>query len=191
MRLNATDKKSVDDVGFTGPLAGRYHVVVSNVDATCVKFPKAIVVEFEVLAGTTPGQVGRKHLEFMSLAEAAQDRLLRLALAIGILLPGEERDVVFGEAIGKQIVIQLEDHTYQGKTTRRIPFAGFWPLDHKDHLDVPRDQEAIKDHKEGKPPACLRGNGAAVGASRQPDTQAETVAPGAHALGGGDDWASL
>lgn len=187
MKLNAKDKKSVDDVGFAEPLPGRYHVVVSNVDASCVKFPKAIVVEFEVLAGTTPGQVGRKHLEFLSLAEAAQDRLLRFALATGILLPGEERDVVFSESTGKQVIIELEDHTYQGKTTRRIPFAGFWPIGHKDHLDVPINQEALKAHKEGKRLATSAGNWTA----QHTDTQAEpAAATGTHALGG-DDWTTL
>lgn len=183
MRLNAREKKSVDDIGFTPPLPGRYHVMVVGVDASLSKFPKSIAIEFEVLAGTTPGQAGRKHTEFMSTAEAAQDRLLRLALATGILSPGEERDVVFQEAVGRQIIIELESHEYQGKTTRRVPFAGFWPIGHKDQSDVPLDQEALKGHKAGRTVAAAAG---------EPVTQAPAAAAsGATKASGAGSWDDL
>lgn len=54
--LGAKNVQSEDDIqGNARPLPGRYHVIVKEVDESLEKIEK-IIVEFEVLAGTTPGQ---------------------------------------------------------------------------------------------------------------------------------------
>jgi hypothetical protein len=145
MRLDASAGKSIDDFGSAAVAPGLYHVMVKNVDESMTKYPSKIVAEFEVLSGTTSGQEHKTHTEWFSVAtDGAMRRVLRLALALGLLRPGEEKDVSFGDAIGKQIIIEIEQQEYEGKKYLRIAFMGMWPIDHPDVRHVPLHAEMLK-----------------------------------------------
>lgn len=122
--------------------------MIKDVDESFEKYD-SVLVDFEALAGTTPGQVGRTHLEFFSTKEKALPRLQRLALAVGLLKPDEpEKEVQFSDAIGRQLVIEIEENTYEkdGKTHEcvRIAFLGMWSSGNKAVADVPKDAESLK-----------------------------------------------
>jgi len=168
VRLDAEQTQSEDDVkGFSRPLAGRYHVVVKDVDESHEKFENSIPVEIEVLKGTTPGQEGKLHTEFFSISEKAIDRLLRFSLTTGIVRPGEKKDVSISDAVGRQLIVELEDHSYEknGEVKKgvRISFLGMWSVGNDEVKDVPKDKEALKLGTESKPVAAasdqLKRNG--------------------------------
>jgi hypothetical protein len=190
--LGSKGVKSEDDLGGnTRPLAGRYHVVVKDVDETFEKFDK-VVVEFEVLAGTTPDQEGRTISEFFSLSEKALVRLQRLAIVLGLLKPDEEeKEVEFVQGEGRQLVIEVEDNEYEKdgekKKGVRVSFLGMWSLANKQVADVPRDEEAVKVSQlrqaEEKAPAPAKEDEKAPAAS-------SSDGPGG-ASGSDDKWADL
>jgi hypothetical protein len=143
--MGAKDVKSEDDIsGFQRPLPGRYHVVVKHVDESFKKFDK-VVVDFEVLAGTVPGMEGREITEFFACTEKAVPRLQRLALCLGVLRPGEaERDVEFSDAVGRDLVIEVEENKYTNKTTGkevegvRVGYLGMWSTNNAAVVVVPK-----------------------------------------------------
>jgi len=186
VRMNAANVKSEDDIsGFQKPLPGRYHVVVKHVDESFEKFDK-VLVDFEVLAGTTPGQEGRELTEFFACTEKAIPRLQRLALCLGLLTPGEpDKDVEFAEAVGRDLVIEIEENNYKDKTGKevngvRVGYLGMWSTGNKEVADVPK--------------ATISGGGGGgngnQAASTPPATPPATQAAAA-ASGGGGDWSDL
>lgn len=142
--LGATNVQSEDDIqGNARPLPGRYHAIVKEVDESMEKVDK-IIVEFEVLAGTTPGQEGRVVTEYFAVTEKAIPRLQRLAVTLGLLKPGEDdRNVLFSDAIGRDLVIEVEPNEYTNKEgkevkTVRVTYLGFWSTGNKAVADVPK-----------------------------------------------------
>jgi hypothetical protein len=150
VRLGAKDVRSEDDVqGTKLPKPGRYHVVVARVDESMEKGDK-IIVTFEVLAGTLPGQEDSQITEWFSTTEKALPRLKRFALAVGILKPGdEEKEITFVDATNRDLVVEVEDHTYTNKDgvekkSVRIPWVSFWSTDNAAVADVPKSEAALK-----------------------------------------------
>ena len=142
--LGATNVQSEDDIqGNARPLPGRYHAIVKEVDESMEKVDK-IIVEFEVLAGTTPGQEGRVVTEYFAVTEKAIPRLQRLAMTLGLLKPGEDdRNVLFSDAIGRDLVVEVEPNEYTNKEgkevkTVRVTYLGFWSTGNKAVADVPK-----------------------------------------------------
>lgn len=190
VRMGAKTVQSEDDIqGNARPLPGRYHAIVKHADDSFEKFDK-VIVEFQVLAGTTPGQEDRCISEFFATTEKAMPRLQRLALCTGLLNPGEEeKDISFSEAEGRQLVIEVEENRYEkddgngGKKTVegvRVGFLGMWSLNNKAVEDVPKNQEAIKLLAE------------ASGGSNPPRETATAGATTATAAStSGDKWADL
>lgn len=185
--LGATNVQSEDDIqGNARPLPGRYHVIVKEVDESMEKVDK-IIIEFEVLAGTTPGQEGRVVTEYFAITEKAIPRLQRLAMTLGLLKPGEDdRDVLFSDAIGRDLVVEVEPNEYTNKEgkevkTVRVTYLGFWSTSNKAVADVPK-YSAVNGASGGS-----SGNGASGGNGSQsiagPTT---TQAPPA-----ADKWAGL
>ncbi len=157
MRLSTRGRK-FEDIGAGGgdrPVAGRYHVVVKSVDNSHTTNPTSIPTEFEVLAGTAPGQEGKTTIEFFyydlkNVKDFARDRIIRFAQTCGLIGDNEDKDVDLLDAIGKQLVIQLVDDTYEDKKTgeerksvRIARDGGMWPLNHEDVREVPKSQAAI------------------------------------------------
>lgn len=178
MQLDNTQTKSVDELGNSTPLPGKYHALVKDVDETeAITKWNSVVVDFEILAGTVPGQEGKVIREFFP-ADASKpkglERLKRFAMSIGLLGAGEAKDVPFREGVGRQLVIEVETNTYQGKTRNRVSWAGIWPLGHGEVRDVPRDAQML---------AAARTPAAATTVG-----QAPAGAPAAAARGG---WGNL
>jgi hypothetical protein len=163
MELDLTDIGSEDDLkGQNAPLAGRYHVVVHEIDDTFERYDK-LIVTFKVLAGTTPEQEGKTHREFFSMSEKAMVRVKKLCLVTGVIKPGVKAEVDFRDLIGRQLVIELVDHEYEDrdgnkKETVQIAFLGMWSLSHADASDVPKDTEAIAAMKSGATTSTTTSN---------------------------------
>lgn len=182
--LGAKNIQNEDDVqGNPRPLPGRYHAIVKHVDESMEKFDK-VIVEFEVLAGTTPGQDGRVVSEFFAVTEKAVPRLQRLAIVLGLLRPGEaERDVSFVDGENRQLVIEVEENKYTNKDGKevnsvRVGYLGFWSLNNKAVDDVPKDAVALK----------LLDGGDRIPAGA---ATAATAAPAKSGGDGDDKWADL
>jgi hypothetical protein len=148
--LGTQNVNSEDDLDNNRALPGQYHVAVQSVDESFEKGDK-VIVEFQVLAGTTPGQTRKTITEYYSVSEKALPRLQRLALATGLLQPNEpEREVQLSDAEGRQLVIEVEEHSYEkkedGKTvdTVRISWMGMWSIGNPAVADVPKDGDALK-----------------------------------------------
>lgn len=146
VRFGTMDAKSEDDYqGFKRPLPGRYHVLVKEAQEKSAEDLKAdqdkVVIEFEVLAGTVPGQEGLTTTEFFTISEKALPRLKRFALCVGLIKPGEpERDVQFEECVGRDLVIELieKKSNKDGKTYINIDYMGMWSTGNKEVQDVPK-----------------------------------------------------
>lgn len=149
MKLDCTKYKTEDEARSSFVAPGRYHVQIQNADDSFTKYPNSVVVTFELLNGTVPGQDGKKHTEFFSTSEKALERLQCFAIAAGLVTPGEGREINFAtDAPSKQLVIELEENQYEKKdgskgTGRRITYKGMWSVGHKDVADVPKDREMI------------------------------------------------
>lgn len=149
MELNGQGYKKPDQSSgmYEPPLAGRYHARVKAADdsGTNPKYPGKIMVEFEVLAGTTPNQEGKTISLFVDTTRARNiERLVHLAIVLGLMKPNEKKDVQFIEALGRDCVIEAQDNEYTDKTgvqrkTRQIAWVGFWPVDDPDVADVPKN----------------------------------------------------
>jgi hypothetical protein len=193
--FGAEDVKSEDDIaGNARPVPGRYHAVVKDVKFQ-IKTPEKVieveedepfekvVVTFEALKGTVPGQENRELPEYFATSERAIERLRRLAIVLELLKPGEkEKQIRFSEAVGRQLVIEVEDNEYEkaGKTIKsvRVAYLGFWSVGNKEVADVPKDENALK---------------LASGGGRQEPSQegSQEAAPAAASSASDDKWADL
>jgi len=181
VRMGAKDVKSEDDIsGFQRPLPGRYHVVVKHVDETFEKFDK-VLIDFEILSGTVPDQQGRELTEFFACTEKAIPRLQRLALCLGLLQPGEpDRDVEFADAVGRDLVIEVEEHNYKDKSGKevngvRVGYLGMWSTGNEAVADVPK---AAVSREQATPERM----------TQQPTTQQPQQSA---ATGGGSEWDNI
>ena len=184
VRIGANNVKSEDDIsGFQRPLPGRYHVVVKHVDESFEKFDK-IVVDFEVLAGTVPDQQGRELPEFFACTDKAIPRLQRLALCVGLLQPGQpEADVEFTDAVGRDLVIEVEENNYKTKEGKevnsvRVGYLGMWST----------ANEAVKGVPKGTLP---EGGGGNQGATTGDGGGGNPTAIGGGAVNAGDEWSDI
>jgi len=124
-----------DSVYLSSP--GRYHLAIVDCDEDGMRLggknnKGEMVVEFEVLAGSVPNQEGLRHRSYFTKSAAAAWKILRLALAAGLITADEvekckaesrfpliefERDLK-----GKQMFAELVENTNpnNGKVSARI-----------------------------------------------------------------------
>lgn len=142
-RMNAGHVTSEDDLTGNYPKPGRYLVVVSGAEEK----PDQVSLTVEVLGGTVPGQAGKGLTETFNINEKQMPRLMKCAMALGLLKPGEDKDVDFRHAIGRPMVVQVElregrekgaDGKYKsnGKMYHNFTYDGMWRIDHPDVGDV-------------------------------------------------------
>lgn len=155
--------RTEDDFGGRArPAPGRYHAIISLAEEkeSKRKGTPGLEVEFEVVCDgmgpdkkKTAGQAGKKIPLFLSYIsdkgdDATQtciDRVTRLALCCGVLRPGENKEVDWSEAIGRELVVEIEEQQYDDeksgtvKKGTAVAFAGFWSLANKAVADVPKD----------------------------------------------------
>lgn len=184
--LPKKDYKSLDEVtgGRDRPVAGFYHVAVCEWDETMEKKDQ-VIVDFQVLAGTTPKQEGKIHREYVDMkfangesrADAFEAAVRRMLVATGVIQLNDpiDRDVT-NEVKGKQCIIEIVEDEYtkkdgtQGKSIR-IGKSGTqaWPIGDPAVAHVPVNQAALK----------------LVGKSQAGGPQA---GGGQAASSGGEDW---
>lgn len=193
--LNAENARSEDDFsGRQRPVPGRYHAVVNYAEekGSKKKGTPGLEIEFQVLAGTPAGQAGKTIPLFLSYiggddskTKTCLDRVTRLALCVGVLKPGQVAEPDWSEAVGRELVIEVEEQDYtdektgQNRAGSQVAFMGFWSLGNAAVADVPRDQDspgmrqlAKSGGSATRPQAGDRGNGAKAGAGKPAATEA-------------------
>lgn len=161
--LNAQQAKSEDDFsGNARPVPGRYHVAVNHAEekGSKKKGTPGLEIEFQTICDglapdgktKTSGQAGRTIPLFLSYiggddakTETCLSRVTRLALCCGVLNPGEAREPDWNDAIGRELVIEIEAQSYKTeggdeKTGSQVSFMGFWSLGNKEVANVPKDK---------------------------------------------------
>jgi len=172
MKASAKNVQSESDMkGKPIPADGFHHVTIIHVNDSRVKkdgsvFPYT-VVEFEVLAGSVPGQEDKTVSQFYALGQNGEEtaeyceKVSRLCLAAGILKPGEEKDVDLSDLENAQVVIKSQSYEKKDKTIGcglADYGLGVWGVGHPEVASVPKNSEAIRLWREANgPPAG--GNG--------------------------------
>ena len=144
VQLGAEGVQNETDIagGSDRPEPGRYVVAIHEVkECEPGQHSDKIIIEFRVLGGTVPGQNGRTFSEFFFLSEKALPRLQRLALAIGLLKPGEPpRDITFVHSVDSQLIVEVEHDTYTKdgveKKSCGLSYMGMWSLNNPEVADV-------------------------------------------------------
>jgi len=187
--LGAQNVQSEDDLqGFNSPLPGRYHAILKDAQENVSKAGNPqCQVEFEVLAGTMPGQEGKTITAWLSYSEKAQDQLIRFAIVTGLLKPGDaNREIDFTQAVGRQLVIEVEEREYEGKKKASVAYMGFWSVGNQEVAEVPKNEQAL---------AYAAGQGNASGGNgsgAQPQQQATSPAPPVQTdAPAGGKWANI
>jgi hypothetical protein len=201
--------KTEDDFGGKSrPEPAKYHVVVSHAEekGSKKKGTPGVECEFEVICdgllpdGKTPtsGQGGKTMPLFLSyISEKGDDatrtcidRVTRLALCCGILEPGQQKEVDWEQAVGRELVIEVEpgtpytdDKGQEKPGNPQVAFSGFWSLGNKAVANVPKDPGspgmlALLKSGGGKPSGAGNGAGNGNGAG-----SAQSTAPAAGASG--------
>ena len=131
-----------------GPEKGKYHVQVVKVDEDGGQKGE-MVVEYEVLAGTTPGQEGLVHRDYFAKSIKAMGRIHQLAMACRMITAQQIKDLkekgqsptydFVNDAMNAHLHVELFDDEYNGKTRTKCGFGIFaiddpkvasWPKNH-------------------------------------------------------------
>jgi hypothetical protein len=137
---------------------GLYRVIVTYVDESLANpnFPGKLQIEFCVISGTVEGQEDRKISLFIKVDETNKNimaRLTHLAVQLGLLKPNEDADICFADAMGRQLVIEVETNEYidksgTKKSNSQIAWWGFWAPGRPEVSHVPRN--AVLDKLAGR-----------------------------------------
>jgi hypothetical protein len=211
--LNAQTAKSEDDFsGKSRPSAGRYHAAVNHAEekGSKKKGTPGLELEFVIIHegvlpdGKTPtvAQAQKTIPLFLSYiggddakTQTCLDRVTRLALSLGVLAPGEQKEVNWDEAVGRELVIEVEQADYpdektgQMKQGSQVSFMGFWSLGNKAVSNVPKDATSPGMQALAKSGGNGNGNGANAGAAA--GAQSAPPPPPAAATAGKTKWSDL
>lgn len=143
--LDEVDTGSVG--GYDRVEPGKYHCIVMALNEDGGKNGE-MVVDFEILRGTTANQEGRSHRElFKKDVKSVQIRkFLALAIACGLTTreqieelkaKGERPMFDWQQCVGKQVCMHLEENEHQGKTYVRLAWDEIWRLDDKRANSIP------------------------------------------------------
>jgi len=176
--LDASNTQSEDDIqGRSRPVAGKYHVAIQHAveKASKHKATPGVEIEFQVVCDgitadgkdTTVGQAGKTMPLFLSYlsekgddaTKACIDRVVRLALCIGLIKAGEAKEPDWAEAMGRELVIEIVEGEFENKSGQKqkgsdVAFFGFWSLGNKHVANVPKDPQSpgmIQLAKQGGP----------------------------------------
>jgi hypothetical protein len=181
MKASAKGYNSESDIkGKPAPVDGLYHVTISHVNDTRTKKDgsalNATTVEFEVLAGTVPGQEGKVVTQWYNLDDSGHEtaeygeKVSRLCMAAGLLKPGEEKDIDASDLQGCQVVIKAANYKKRdGRTGCGIADYGLaiWSITHPEVASVPKNLDAVRLWREATGQLVGGGNGQA-GNGRSP-----------------------
>lgn len=133
--------------GFDRVAAGAYHAQVVKIDPDGGK-GGAMLVDFEIMAGTDPSQIGKVHQERFSadLKKMPQKKRAALAFATGIVTveeakaaKAEKREIIpdWSKAEGKQVCLVLAESENGGKTYINLNYDEIWSPTDKKAYHVP------------------------------------------------------
>jgi len=148
--------------GSSNPEPGRYHVAVQDVDDTFERSHNSIMIEFQVLApAAAMGKEFREYIYWQDPPEIRSvERLSRILWACGLLEPGVERDLNPRDAIGCQLVCEVEANEYEkdGKKKKTVQLrrdnGGSWPIGHDLAKDVDIHRAAQPVAKKAQSPGA-------------------------------------
>lgn len=157
-----------------GPIPdGLYHAVVHSVEQDPSGQNPAIKLTFMVLAGTILNQTYRRLCERLFLTQKGKQRVLLFANRLGLLgkpelgQPNVRKN--WGEAVGKQVIVEVANREYQNKDGSKkmvsnLAFAGIWKLDDPKVAQVPRATAVALEHA-ATPAPTDQGTALTVGGS--------------------------
>lgn len=197
--LPKANHKSLDEVGGRErPLGGWFHVAIHHWDETMQKKDE-VVVDYQILAGTTPGQEGKVQREYVSMkkfngddnTQNFENTIRRILVAAGVIGLNDalDRDVT-AEVMGKQLVIEIEEREYDekkdgvptGKKKKASGVGNFgnavYPIGAPEVAHVPLNQNALRLlGPVSAANAATAAAGAANGSARPAATPTHTPAP--------------
>ena len=143
-----------DDLGKMEdpPAKGNYHVAITVVDEEGGNSGE-MIVDMEILAGTTPQQEGRIWRAYYPPTIAFAKFFHRLAISTGLTTMEEvkkaeleKRGITyeFTKMVGRQLMITLHDEEYNGETrTKMAPFHVWSVIDPK-CASWPKNEKMLK-----------------------------------------------
>jgi hypothetical protein len=158
--LDLSDVTNENDLhGTPRTKPGRYHVAVLNAEETASKKKGSpgIEIEFQVLyEGIGPDKkptIAQKNSTIRSFinltgsdAEKTKTCLRNaalLAVACGIMYPGERKEPDWSEAIGRELIIEVKASKYESNGQEiqgsEVSMFGYWTLGNEQVADVPKD----------------------------------------------------
>jgi hypothetical protein len=173
MKASAKGYQSESDVkGKPAPVDGFFHTTIAHVNDSRTKKDgsplNATIVEFEVLAGSVPGQEGKTVTQWFQLDDNGNEnaeyceKVSRLCMAAGLLRPGEEKDIDAGDLENCQVIIKVQNYTKKtGGTGCGLADYGLgvWGVNHPDVAAVPKNLDAIRLWREATGQPASGGNG--------------------------------
>lgn len=173
-----------DMQGFSPVKEGQYHLVVIEADDSLSKFD-AIVLKFEVLAGTVPGQEGKTFNTLFNMPAGShkdggrfcKQMLARLIDTLGIAafdaIKGKRSQVDFGLAVGRQLIANVViEPDNKGKKWSKVDSMNFWKVTDPAAAECPKDVNAL-----ALLGIVVGGNGAATGDAAASANAATTGQP--------------
>ena len=129
------------DGGFQRVMPGKYHVQVKDVE---FNDKQEMVVQYEVMAGTCPGQEGKTFRDWFYPSPAARSRAFQFAVASGITTQEELEELKrqrrsfnrWKDAVGQHLKVELFEEEYNGEMKTKCGF-GIWHLNNPKAKDVP------------------------------------------------------
>lgn len=136
---------------------GSYHMLVESVDEDGGEKGE-MVVELQILRGTTPNMEGKMYEEKFSkeYKEWPLRKLTAFAIAARLVTKeelkaakasGKAPKIEWTQAVGRSICIELENNEYNGKTYTRLAWDNIWSPADKRASHVPLNKSAVERDK--------------------------------------------
>lgn len=169
--------------GFSQNKPGRYHATIAGFDDSLTVEADKVIVNFTLLAGTTPGEENKNYREYFGIAtDKARKRLWRLAKVCGII--GDDHiaakqniELTAQHFMGRQLVIELVEDEYQGKKRAKMDYFGMYALTDPATSAVPRNQAALNVLRQHGIPCDPPGGLQAPGQQQQQAPPAQQQQP--------------
>lgn len=153
---------------FDRVLPGSYHMAIVQAEEYGGKNNDKLVLEYQVISGTTPGMEGRtiKDNIPMSSDEWVRRKKAKIAFAIRLTTPeqaaaakkaGKPISLNWSDAIGRHLCVRVKERRYDKDGTEQVTSqVGFsediFAIDAPDAQGIPIDRAAIKAAYGGKNP---------------------------------------
>jgi hypothetical protein len=126
---------------YNNPAPGRYHLVVTKALEDGEGRITDMIIDSEVLAGTTPGQEGTQFRDFFSKKMAAMGRIHQMATCCDLISKEELRKRLedknppeydfANKSVGRHFMAELLEEEYNGKSNLKSGFRLFHVSDPK------------------------------------------------------------